>query len=749
MVILIIVSKSCSTIEIKPNISNPQSTLTTDENKYLELLMHKIYTKYSEASISIMVEGQQGIDKINFINSIINKLYEQKREVIEVEIDISESENVDNVIQNFSDKLQFKLKEKKFYLGESKRFKKIFPEISTKFSLPVNKSIIQEIVDKIFEDTSKLTIQEILSNLSKSEYLFVTITGINIENVETAYRSIKKLKKLLCYPRNIIVTVWDTEIFEKLSGECKLKLDESDILKIFDETIHLTSRSFEVIFEEFQKNDEGMWKIYDNFSINIITEYKKMTRDMDIDLKYTYSTMDLDYQKAQKRFCECRELLNQKLKNPITAQSLYNDLLYSVTPLKEYPIEKRKKFFEEYNCFQSLLILNIIRDLCPKEYREIEKKGLEQYINMQNWETNDIIIFGLLYLLKKANSLSLKRKKEFMIAFLEKKLEELYLKSQYNFEQYKIFLKDKKYEHINIGDMLYHVVLNNASEFNKENSNIIQNLLLIVLPWQMHNLNLNKNFPFKLLLDVFDRYDLADYITPDLRFWSSFNKFLRHEKCHLADLCYAESLQMKIVESYVPLSFQYFKDLFNYNKLEEFQEYNNEEENIPISIAENKFNNLIEAFILRYKPNFPDMDSHNSSMITLKAILILCEKNLKNYCKVGDSKCNDTIDAAKTQWEELKNLKEILDYILFPEIQKLIKQQTFSELSDAIWKITLKKNTYSSKEKGQIASLIEKEFKSYNITSQSKDKKEKMLKAIIEFERVFNEDLRELKISLT
>ena len=143
------------------------------------------------------------------------------------------------------------------------------------------------------------------------------------------------------------------------------------------------------------------------------------------------------------------------------------------------------------------------------------------------------------------------------------------------------------------------------------------------------------------------------------------------------------------------------------------------------------------------------MDSHNSSMITLKAILILCEKNLKNYCKVGDSKCNDTIDAAKTQWEELKNLKEILDYILFPEIQKLIKQQTFSELSDAIWKITLKKNTYSSKEKGQIASLIEKEFKSYNITSQSKDKKEKMLKAIIEFERVFNEDLRELKISLT
>ena len=336
-----------------------------------------------------------------------------------------------------------------------------------------------------------------------------------------------------------------------------------------------------------------------------------------------------------------------------------------------------------------------------------------------------------------------------MIAFLEKKLEELYLKSQYNFEQYKIFLKDKKYEHINIGDMLYHVVLNNASEFNKENSNIIQKLLLIVLPWQMHNLNLNKNFPFKLLLDVFDRYDLADYITPDLRFWSSFNKFLRHEKCHLADLCYAESLQMKIVESYVPLSFQYFKDLFNYNKLEEFQEYNNEEENIPISIAENKFNNLIEAFILRYKPNFPDMDSHNSSMITLKAILILCEKNLKNYCKVGDSKCNDTIDAAKTQWEELKNLKEILDYILFPEIQKLIKQQTFSELSDAIWKITLKKNTYSSKEKGQIASLIEKEFKSYNITSQSKDKKEKMLKAIIEFERVFNEDLRELKISLT
>lgn len=615
------------------------------------------------------------------------------------------------------------------------------------------KKPFKESIKYFFENYSKRVIQINFEDFLKTEYVFVILTGIDNESVGKAFYAIRRLKKFFTYSRGVILAVWDTEVFDSMSENHELKLNEKDILKVFDEKVSLKPIGYKKVFEDNQNKDIRMWKISNSYYIDINKEFAEMKKDMDVDLKYTYSKMDMDYDKIKKRFADCREVLEQELNKFVIAISLYNNLYNDMGVLKNmmkrYPLDEQERFLEEYQCFRVLLILNIIKVTSPEEYREMCKKGIEQYIDKQNWEIMDnFIVFGMLYLLKKANSFVLKKRKEFMIGFLDGEIDRLFENRQDVLKHYEILLKNGNYELINIEDMLKRVLKKNMSEINNEASNMIRELFVNVLPWQIKNQKKSDNFPFDLLVEMFGKNDWSDFIVPNLGFWESFNEFMKNEKCHLADLKYVKELQINIIKAYIPLTFRYFKDLFEYNNVEIYLEDAEGVIKIPKIIEEVNLDVEIRMFVEDYKSYFPNITYDADSIITLKNMLSQCEEDLCELCESMDEKCLKVIKMAEMQWKELKSLKEVIDAFLYPEIDKLIKNQNFIDLASVIWDIANINNECFVKEKWQIASLIEKKVKNYDMSLLNKNEKKKVLSAVIEFENLYDVDLRSAKIEM-
>lgn len=727
--------------------SSQKIVIYPERKQQLEIVMEEISKDIEKGPVCIIIEGSHGIGKRTFARFMADSFSDSGREVIRVTVDVSKLKNQEESRKYFLEKLKIQMKEMNLYTGGFKelvvscikKMKLLLEVIGSKILKDV--LLLEKIVPHFIGKESIQTVQDIISNCLTSEIVFVTISGIKQNEAEHAFGIFHEIREMLCYPRCIIVVACDTEVLQKITEGTDLN---EEVGEEFDQSISLNPLNYHILFGYNQEFDSDAWEINGCQYVNIANEYEKLKKNVKEDLFYTTSSMDADCNSIVRNFDKCWKKLDKTFGIPGKTKKLCGYLRRDIhvinEKMKSCTFEEKQYFFQNYDCVQSLLLLDIIHTVRPKVYRKICEEGFLDYIEDTEWENvADKVIYGMLFLYKGKRSPRLERKKHFIVKFLEDKLDVLYQENQHTLRHYQKMLESKNYSAIDIADMMFQYIRWRACEAQgQEDGDVIDILFTKVLPWHLEHFQKNAKFACSLLYQLFNQYGLDDYLMPDIPFWTGFKKFVLMKKWQLYDMNYVNNLELFMVKKYVALSFKYFDELFAYINIERCMEI--------IHIEDRKLKEAVGLFVSQYIASFPNIEDCGDSLKILEEMVSYCCERLTEADITEDTDSCKCIQMAKLQFKELLDMNEAIHGILASELEQFTHQLDMQMLTEAIYSILNTCREYSIVEKGQIENAIERIIKSYDMNMQSEEDKRGLLKAIKKLKKSFGRELREIEI---
>lgn len=727
------------------NSSPPKIEIYPERKIELQSVMDELNRTIESGPVFVLLKGKQGLGKRTFTSFMADSLHNNNRKVIQVDVNVSSRKNSREIKEFFQKELKIQMKEEKLYVDGLKDLIMEYVEkikiVSEAIGNKLLKNMMQpETIASLLSDKDSVqSVPDIITHCLTSEFVFVRFSGITKNVAEHALEAIREIKETLHYPRCVITVVCDTEELQNIPEG--VNFDEDFAWKI-----DLKPLNYNKLFSYNQKGDNTAWNITGCQCIHIADEYETFKNNMDKDLSITISKKDTDRKIIEKKFEKCKAALDNSLKYPKKNAKLCKSLQRDISRLnqimKTYSVEEKKEYLIQYDCIQNLLLLNVIQTMRPSIYSKICEDGFLNYIDNGEWEnTDDEIIYGLLYLYKGKRSPRLDRKKQFLIKFIEGDMDMLYEKSRHTLRHYQEMLGKKDYANIDIADMIVKYIRWRA-DGNQDQENLICELFTKVLPWQIEHSQKNVQSAYELLYLVFKKYELDNLLTPDIPFWAGFKNFMIKKKWQLYNMSYVNDLHLFLVKTYVPLTFQYFIELFQYNNIESCMEVHGEIIGTS-SINGKKFKEAITLFVSAYTTSFPNIENCSDSLKILEKMVSYCCEKLKESGIAEDFPC---IRLAKLQINELIDFEKVLNHILAPQIERFTHQLDIQSLTKAIYAILDECKDYSAVVKGQIENAVEQIIGSYDMKVQRKEDIRSLQEALNKLKVAMNSDLNEIEI---
>lgn len=386
VLLIIFVFLNAANLEFISNVKsndNPQNAIDSydflfaSRKKQADEIVDIIEESESKYGRSICINGKWGVGKTSFINGVLDKLVQDKKNsktkvnIHEIRINAMELDDSASMINYFFNKIEEILKENKIYVGIASEYKELVASISGTI---VHESVGDFLSNKLNSNSDYRenidNLRELLVNNLYDSRIVIIIDDIERCSAEKAKSFVFLIKEIATM--NLCITIFLVDI-DKFREICVV--DEFFLEKFFNYTFSLVTVNYDDILLYLKENCTDMHEM--------LNKYKEKIEVCEKDLLNSQDNQGLK-EKTQKH----KESFFNDLSNPRSLNKsieYYKRLKNKVDEnINECVNTNRKILAEEFikkvEYRKQLSLLAIIYGLYGSEFAEIQKDGIYNYV---------------------------------------------------------------------------------------------------------------------------------------------------------------------------------------------------------------------------------------------------------------------------------------------------------------------------------------------------------------------------------